>query len=185
MATSSILATGSSLNNLVNNSSLLVSVTDSTGVRLSALDFDGNGAEMGFFFALSTLSVVFLLDQLNGRVFRMKIYLMNRDFSLVTNPHVIAALTTFIKLMSWFAISLPFLALGVWAAGLIARAINGNGTASAGITVALVGMSLFFFLLYFFRIKWNNYKFDLLSGIYLMLTFLCITAYQFVAVFMA
>jgi len=87
--------------------------------------------------------------------------------------------------MSWFAICLPFLSLGIWAAGLIVRAIHGNGTASAGITVALVGMSLFFFLLYFFRIKWNNYKFDLLSAIYLVFTFLFITAYQFVAVFMA
>jgi len=75
---------------------LLASATNSTGVRLSALEFDGNGAEMGFFFALTTLSVVFLLDQLNGRVFRMKIYLMKRDFSLLTNQNVIAALTTFI-----------------------------------------------------------------------------------------
>jgi hypothetical protein len=79
--------------------------------------------------------------------------------------------------MSWFAISLPFLALAVWAAGLIARAITGGASSSAGITVALVGMSLFFFLLYFFRIKWNNYKFDIISGIYLVMTFLCITAY--------
>jgi hypothetical protein len=152
-------------------------VTNSTGVQLSKLDFDGNGAEMGFFFGLSLISVFFLLDQLNGKVFRMKIYLLNRDFQLVNNQHVITALTFFIKLMSWFAISLPFLALAVWAAGLIARAIQGGASASAGITVALVGMSLFFFLLYFFRIKWNNYKFDIISGVYLVMTFLCITAY--------
>lgn len=107
----------------------------------------------------------------------MKIYLLNRDFQLVNNQHVISALTFFIKLISWFAISLPFLALGVWAAGLIARAISGGASASAGITVALVGMALFFFLLYFFRIKWNNYKFDIISGVYLVMTFLCITAY--------
>ena len=90
---------------------------------------------------------------------------------------MIAALTFFIKLMSWFAISLPFLALGVWAAGLIARAIHGGASSAAGITVALVGMSLCFFLLNFFRVKWNNYKFDLISGAYLVMTFLCITAY--------
>lgn len=107
----------------------------------------------------------------------MKIYLMNRDFYLVNNQHVITALTYFIRLMSWFAITLPFLALGVWAAGLIVRAINGGVSAAAGITVALVGLALFFFLLYFFRIKWNNYKFDLRSGIYLVMTFLCFTAY--------
>ncbi len=77
----------------------------------------------------------------------MKIYLMNRDFYLVNNQHVITALTFFIKLMSWFAISLPFLALGVWAAGLITRALRAGSSASAGITVSLVGMALFFFLL--------------------------------------
>jgi hypothetical protein len=52
---------------------------------LVKLDFDGNGAEMGFFFFLSMLSVLFLLDQLNGRIFRLKTFLMNRDFNLVRN----------------------------------------------------------------------------------------------------
>jgi hypothetical protein len=32
------------------------------GVEITNLDFDGNGAEMGFFFVLSLLSVFFLLN---------------------------------------------------------------------------------------------------------------------------
>jgi hypothetical protein len=115
----------------------------------------------------------------------MKIYLMNRDYHLVRNQHIITAITYFIRGISWFAITLPYLALGVWAAGLITRAVRSGGKATAGITVALVGMALIFFILYFFRVKWNNYKFDIRSGIYLVLTFLFLTAYQFVAILMS
>ncbi len=61
MATTAIIPTAANLAG-ISNSSLLVSVTNSTGVTLAKLDFDGNGAEMGFFFALSLISVFFLLD---------------------------------------------------------------------------------------------------------------------------
>jgi hypothetical protein len=43
----------------------------------TGLDFDGNGAEVGFFFVLSLLAVFFLMNQLDGKIFRMKIFLMN------------------------------------------------------------------------------------------------------------
>lgn len=152
---------------------------------MTHLDFEGNGSEMGFFFVLSLLSVFFLLNQLNGRIFRMKIFLMNRDFHLVKNPRVISALTQFIRLMSWFSLSLPFLALGVWAAGLIARAVSAKEKPSGGITVALTGASFFCFMSCFFRVKWNHYKFDMWSGIYFCLTFLFLTAYQFVSIFLS
>ena len=113
--------TNTALVSLLSNTTSLLS---SSGVTLVNLSFDGNGAEMGFFFFLSILSVLFLLDQLDGRIFRMKIYLMNRDYNLVRNQHVITAITYFIRGISWFAITLPFLALGVWAAGLIIRALD-------------------------------------------------------------
>ena len=113
--------TNTALVSVLSNTTSLLS---SSGVTLVNLSFDGNGAEMGFFFFLSILSVLFLLDQLDGRIFRMKIYLMNRDYNLVRNQHVITAITYFIRGISWFAITLPFLALGVWAAGLIIRALD-------------------------------------------------------------
>jgi hypothetical protein len=62
-------------------------------VEINHLDFDGQGAEMGFFFIFSLISVFFLLNQLGGRIFRMKIFLMNRDFNLVRNETVIKIFT--------------------------------------------------------------------------------------------
>jgi hypothetical protein len=168
----------------MNSSSALISkVSNHTGVEMAHLDFDGNGAEMGFFFGLSLLSVFFLLDQLNGRIFRMKIFLMNRNFNLIQNHYVIAGISYFIRMMSWLAITLPFLALGVWTAGLIYRQSILGGQPAAGITVALVGAALFFFLLNFYHLKWNFYRFDIRNLAYFALTFICLTAYQFVAVF--
>jgi len=79
--------------------------------------------------------------------------------------------------MTWFAILIPFLALGVWSAGLIVNSSNKDKQPAAGVTVALVGGALFFFLLTFFRIKWNHYKFDYKSALYFCMTFLCLTAY--------
>jgi len=112
-------------------------MTNSTGIKLSlnitgsgamvgetGLDFDGNGAEIGFFFVLSLFAVFLLLNQLDGKIFRMKIFLMNRDFKLVKNERVVTCFTYFIRLMTWFALAIPFLALGVWTAGLLVRANN-------------------------------------------------------------
>jgi hypothetical protein len=133
---------------------------------------------------LSLLSVFFLMNQLDGRIFRMKIFLMNRDFHLIKNEKVVTCITIFIRIMTWFAISIPLLALGVWTAGLIISAKNSKRPPAAGITVALVGAALFFFLLNFFRIKWNNFKFDFKCAIYFCLTFVFLTGYQFVAIFL-
>jgi hypothetical protein len=97
-----------------------------TRVGESGLDFDGNGAEIGFFFVLSLLAVFLLMNQLDGKIFRMKIFLMNRDFHLIKNEKFVTCFTLFIRLMTWFALSIPFLALGIWTAGLLFRAKN-NG----------------------------------------------------------
>lgn len=146
--------------------------------------FEGNGAELGFFFAFALISVVLLLDQLHGNFFRMKIFLMNRDFNLAKNEHVIKCITIFIRVISWFSILLPMLALGVWGAGLIIRAKDFDTPPAAGICVILVGASLFFLLMTFFTLKWNRYSFDIKNGIYFIMTFVCLTAYQFTAIFM-
>ena len=133
--------------------------TNSTGIKLSlnltaavgkvgesGLDFDGNGAEIGFFFVFSLLAVFLLLNQLDGKIFRIKIFLMNRDFHLIKNEKVVTCFTYFIRLMTWFALAIQLLALGVWTAGLLVRAKNQGRPYVAGITVVLVGAALFFFL---------------------------------------
>lgn len=113
----------------------------------------------------------------------MKIFLMNRDFNLVKNPKVIQGITIFIRAMSWFFLLLPFLSLLVWAAGLIAHAVYAEERPTGGICVFFVGLSLFCLLSNFFRLKWNNYTYDWVNGLYFAFTFVFLTCYQFVAVF--
>ena len=156
---------------------------DEGEVTIIEFDFDGNGAEMGFFYVFSLFCVFFLLNQLDGKFFRMKIFLMNRDFHLVRNPKIVIAISYFIRAMSWFSLLLPFLALGTWTAGLIARAVTSKMRATAGITVFLVGAALFFILAMMFRLKWANYRFDWLNGLFFALTWIFLTSYQFVCVF--
>jgi len=47
------------------------------------LPFDGLGAEMGFFFFFSLLGVFFIVDRLNGKPFRLKIFLLNRKYDFL------------------------------------------------------------------------------------------------------
>jgi hypothetical protein len=152
-------------------------------VSVVDLNFDENGAEMGFFFVLSLFSVLFLMDKLNGKFFRMKIFIMNRDFHLMKNPKVITFVSYFIRGMSWFAVLLPFLALGVWSAGLIVRAVTAKIRPTAGITVLLIGCALFCLLEMMFRLKWANYRFDWKNGLLFFMTWIFLTGYQFTATF--
>jgi len=72
---------------------------------------------------------------------------------------------------------MPFLALAVWASGLIIRAKDFNMKPVGGISVLLVVMSFFFFVYGVFTIKWNNYQFKVANGVFLFLAFALFTAY--------
>lgn len=52
---------------------------------------------------------------------------------------------------------MPFIAIAVWASGLIIRAKDFDSVPIGGICVLLVSMSLFFFMFGVLKIKWNNF----------------------------
>lgn len=110
-----------STNSTTSSTSNSTAIVFSNQITIIDFDFDGNGAEMGFFFAFSLICVFFLLNQLNGRLFRMKIYIINRDLQLLRfcSPKVSMGVTYFLQGMTWFSILFPVLALGVWTAGII------------------------------------------------------------------
>ena len=168
--------------NADNNISVLTDVLSSlsqteTEITIVTFDFDGNGAEIGFFFVLSLAFVLLVLDKLDGRVFRMKVFLMNRYFHLVRNPIIVKSLTILIRMVLWFAVFLPFIALTVWSAGLIVKAAHTDDKIGGGICVFLVGLALINFVGNFLRMKWNYFHFDWVNGVYFVLTFIFLTAY--------
>lgn len=168
--------------NADNNISVLTDVLSSLSqteseITIVTFDFDGNGAEIGFFFVLSLAFVLLVLDKLDGRVFRMKVFLMNRYFHLVRNPIIVKSLTIFIRMVLWFAVFLPFIALTVWSAGLIVKAAHNDDKIGGGICVFLVGLALINFVGNFLRMKWNYFHFDWVNGVYFVLTFIFLTAY--------
>jgi hypothetical protein len=82
---------------------------------------DSAGAELGFF-AMAILGCVFiLLNQVDGKIFRLKIFLMNRDFSLISSAGFIVFINFILGWISWMSLLMPFIALAVWSAGLIIR----------------------------------------------------------------
>lgn len=77
---------------------------------------------MGFF-ALAILGCVFiLLNQVDGKMFRLKIFLMNRDFNLAQNEGFVKFVNFILNILSWLSLLMPFIAIAIWASGLIIRA---------------------------------------------------------------
>ena len=66
--------------------------------------------------------VFLLLDQVDGKLFRLKIFLMNRDFDLIQSEGFVVFLNWILRFLSWISLLMPFIALSVWAAGLLVRA---------------------------------------------------------------
>jgi len=56
-----------------------------------------------------------------------------------------------------FSIAFPLIALAVWVVALLIKAKDMHETKTGGICVALVGPCIFFFLVTFFKLKWNNF----------------------------
>ena len=80
-------------------------------------------------------------------------------------------------MLSWLSLLMPFLAIAVWASGLIIRAKDFDEVPIGGICVLLVSMSLFFFVFGVFKIKWNNFQFKIINGVCIGLAFSLFTAY--------
>jgi hypothetical protein len=102
---------------------------------------------------------------------------MNREFNLVRNDGFIVFVNYMLRLLSWLSLLMPFLALAVWASGLIIRAKDFHVKPIGGISVLLVGMAFFFFIYGIFTIKWNNYQFKVINGVSLFMSFALFTAY--------
>lgn len=139
---------------------------------------------MGFFFILSLFSVVALLNKLDGKFYRIKVFLMNRDFHLVKNERFITFITSFIRFMAWISLLLPVLALGVWSAGLIVRARSQGIKPAAGICVFFVGCAIICLIANFSKLKWDYFRYTRATGLLFVMAFVFLSAYQFVSVFL-
>jgi len=101
--------------------------------------------------------VYLLLNQVDGKLFRIKIFLMNRDFHLVENEGFIIFLNFLLRILTWLSLLMPFLAMAIWAAGLLVKARDYGDEPVAGICVLMIGFAFFFFSYGTLKIKWNNY----------------------------
>jgi hypothetical protein len=143
------------------------------------------GLELGFFFFLMLGCVFILLNQVDGNIFRLKFFLMNRDFHLVQNDGFVVFLNFVLRILSYVSLLMPIISLAVWASGLIIKAKDFNSSAVGGISVLLVGFTFFWFTFGVLKIKWNNYQFNNFNVLCFLLAFGSFTAYQFVVIFMA
>lgn len=90
-------ATGTDLNSTLGSSSSYYddSLSDSLSrtskysdmerIVVNEFDLDALGPEMGVFFIISILCVNYLLEQVNGKVFRIGYFMTNRHFNLISD----------------------------------------------------------------------------------------------------
>lgn len=128
--------------------------------------------------------IFFLLNQVDGKMFRLKTFLMERNFSLIDNEGLIRFVNFTLSGLIWISLVLPLLGLGVWSAGLIIRAQDLNDVPIGGICVILVGIAFIFFTFGILMIKWNNYRFRFVNGFCIVTALALMTAYQYVVVFL-
>ena len=82
---------------------------------------DKVGAELGFFAFFSMLAVAGLMNKLDGRIFRLRIFMTNREFHLLERPKFKKMVNLLLRALSWIFVLMPFIALGVWTAGLLIK----------------------------------------------------------------
>lgn len=76
-------------------------------------------AEAAAFFVVSLALVFLLLEQVNGKFIRLRQFLLNREFQIITSEKAVLVVNGFLKVITIFFIMLPVISLIIWAAGLI------------------------------------------------------------------
>jgi len=136
-----------------------------------------HGTELGVFFFLSTLCIFLLLEQVRGKLIRLRQFLTNRHFSLIKSPGLISCVNGLLKFICWVFLLLPFITLGVWSAALMHSRIKNGESPIGGIAVLLVGLAFFFFFFGILKIRWNNYRMNKSNLIAFSLAFAFFTSY--------
>jgi len=88
-----------------------------------SVELDRTAPELAVFFLLSLGSVIFLLENVDGKFLHIQEFLMARRLHFVTSERLILHLTSFLKVLSWLYIFLPFLILLFWSFSLLYYAV--------------------------------------------------------------
>ena len=110
-------------------------------------------------------------------MFRLKIFLMNREFLLIKNETLISVINFILGLLCWVFLLLPFIALAVWGFGLIIRSANLDESVMGGVSVLVVGVALILYDFGMMNIKWNNYRFTKMNIFVIALAHIFYTVY--------
>lgn len=67
-----------------------------------------------------------------------------------------------LRILCWIFLTTPFIALGVWGAGLLIKSSrNEESSYVGGACVILVGIAFISYIYGFLTIIWNNYRFKI------------------------
>jgi len=148
---------------------------------LPDIDMDFTGAELGAFFLLSVACVFLLLEQVNGKIYRLRQFLNNRQFHLLQGEGAIKCVNGFLKVLIYLFLLMPFASLAVWALAMAFLREKSDEKPVGGMAIFLVGLSFIFFLYGIFKIRWQSYRLTKQCLFSLFMAFACFTGYQFVA----
>jgi hypothetical protein len=147
------------------------------GIIITQYELDTAGSELGFFCVCMLGCVYFLLNQVDGHILRVGIFLMNREFNLLKSDGTVLFLNYMLGALSWLSLLMPLVTLAVWGSGMIIRAKDFGEMPIGGIGILLCGLAFYFFTFAFLKLKWNMYQFKILNGVAFGLAFALLTAY--------
>lgn len=112
------------------------------------------------------------------------IFQHDRDMYWLKKETVIKVVNHFYLVLCFLMMGMPLGALAVWGGMLIERAIYDGTTVLGGVSVILVGVAFLCFAFGILKIKWNLYRFNWKNIVALVMAYLCLTTWQFLAIFM-
>jgi hypothetical protein len=149
---------------------------------MSSNTLDDCAIELGVYFFFLALWLLFLLDQIRGKVSQIDNWLMFRKLEILGDePN--SKVQNLLTVATGFYLIMPFLTLLGWCMLLTFDKIKEDKSLWAPLCVFVVGVGFMLFGYNALRIKWTNFRAKPINIICLLVCIVLITGYQCIIIF--
>jgi hypothetical protein len=153
-------------------------------ITYTGLTLDEAAIEVGGYFFLVLIAMMFMLDRLNGKFGNLNDWLLTRKLEVFhyesRNPTGVVFL---LKFASMFYILLPIIVLVLWVILIGYSNMKDGLTLLSPVCILVVGVTAILFCVGLLKIKWNNYRFKKFALVCLVLALVLMTSYQGLIIF--
>ena len=140
--------------------------------------------EVGLYFGALTICMLFLLDQLRGKPYKLKKWLLFRKLEIFKNQSRNSErVTNYLILASYYYLAAPFIVLGIWVILLIYDLAKEGLSIAPAFATLLVGLAFIIMSFNLMKVKWNNFRVKPLNMILMLVAFVLVSIYQGMIIF--